>query len=377
VLLVVEASFAGVGRHVLDLAEGLAARGEIVDIVYGAERAEPMFVSRLAGLVVRNVSTLPAGRAVAAADVWAVARLGRFVRRHGPFDIVHGHASKGGAYVRLLRRGAHAVVYTPNALVTQSPDGSALARHTYATIERVLSRRTDGLIHVSPEEAAHAAALRLSPRQSFVVPNGLSLVELPPRDEARRRLGLPLEAEVIGYVGRLGPQKSVETLVRAFALLRTTRPTALLAIIGDGDDGQALRRLAAQLGVGRSVVWLGTRPGQEAMPAFDVLALPSRYEGFPYAVLEALWAGVPVVASTACSTSLVLTDRRCGVAVPRTPEAFAAALLDSLDERGSATSATDVRRAVAAAFSVDTMVDATRRVYDAVSSREGQRRRCG
>jgi len=175
VLLVVEASFAGVGRHVLDLAAGLSARGMVVDVLYGAERAEAGFVDRLARAPVSAVGTFRGGRAVRPGDVAAAAAVRRFGRAHGPYDIVHGHASKAGALVRLVPGlGRARLVYTPNAFVTQSPDCSAATRALYGTVERVLARRTDALIHVSPEEAAHGADLGLRPRRSAVIPSGKS-----------------------------------------------------------------------------------------------------------------------------------------------------------------------------------------------------------
>jgi glycosyltransferase involved in cell wall biosynthesis len=373
VLLIVEASFAGVGRHVLDLAEGLIAAGHHVDLLYGAARAEDWFVERSKGLAFRRVATFRSGRALGGSDVQAIIATRRFVRGHGPYDVVHGHASKGGAYARLAlmwrRRTLDSiVVYTPNALVTQSPESGRAARAVYATIERRLARRTDGIVHVSPEEADHATRLGLHPRRSVVIPNGIPLVALPDRDVARDLLGLRRTDEVIGFVGRLSAQKSVETLLEAFALVRLRRPGARLAIIGDGEERDRLEASSARLGVEAHVSWLGKRAGQSAMPAFDVFALPSRYEGFPYVLLEALWAGVAAVATTGSCASVLLGDGRCGVIVPREPIAFAAALVEMLEDPSARRARGDAGRERARVYSVDSMVGSTLSFYEQLIS---------
>jgi glycosyltransferase involved in cell wall biosynthesis len=105
------------------------------------------------------------------------------------------------------------------------------------------------------------------------------------------------------------------------------------------------------------------------MAALDVFALPSRYEGFPYVVLEALWAGVPVVATDVCNASLVLADERCGTVVPRDPARIARALVGRLAAPGSADDAS-ARRQAASLHSVDTMVDETLALYRSLTTLE-------
>lgn len=324
IMQLVEASFAGVGRHVLDLSVELLAQGHDVEVVYWQDRAEASFLDRVSELP-KSVA-LPPG-STGKGLLKAARAIDAHIASSEPFDILHGHASFGGATARLLprRRGAR-LIYTPNALITQAPQIDKKQRLLFTKAERMLARRTDGIIHVSEEERAHASEIGLTPGCSTVVCNGIPLSPLPTRETARAALGLSADATVVGFVGRLVAQKGVDLLIEATDLLARDGHDFIVAIIGSGELESELRAQADQLGVTERIVWLGHQPGALSMPAFDVFALPSRYEGFPYVAIEALWAGVPTVATEECCASALLGDGTAGTIVPRSATAFAEAL---------------------------------------------------
>ena len=114
----------------------------------------------------------------------------------------------------------------------------------------------------------------------------------------------------IGFVGRLAPQKSPQTLLRSFAtLLQRTAVPVRLVMIGEGPLESSLRRMAAELNIDAHITWLGACDARPLMGAFDMLALTSESEGHPIAVLEAMAQGLPIVAtrvggiSETCSTA--------------------------------------------------------------------------
>ena len=123
--------------------------------------------------------------------------------------------------------------------------------------------------------------------------------ELLPRSAARAHLGLPLDAWVVGNVGRLHPDKDQATLIRGFAQALPQLPSgSLLAIMGSGKLESALQRLAAELGVSESLRFLGQVPqARRYFSAFDVFALSSDHEPFGMVLLEAMAAGVPLLGS--------------------------------------------------------------------------------
>ncbi len=119
------------------------------------------------------------------------------------------------------------------------------------------------------------------------------------RDDARAHLGLPLDAWVVGNVGRLHPDKDQATLIRGFAQALPQLPAgSLLAIMGSGRLESSLKALVTELGVSASVRFLGqVAQGRRYFKAFDVFALTSDHEPFGMVLLEAMAAGVPVICS--------------------------------------------------------------------------------
>lgn len=151
--------------------------------------------------------------------------------------------------------------------------------------------------------------------------------EVLPRNEARAALGLARNAFVVGNVGRLHPDKDQATLLRAFAAARPELPTgALLAIMGKGRLEQKLRKLAEELGIASSVRFLGQVPdARRTFAAFDLFALSSDHEPFGMVLLEAMAAGIPVVATDCGGAPEVVGD--AGALFPLGDDAALARLL--------------------------------------------------
>jgi glycosyltransferase involved in cell wall biosynthesis len=202
-----------------------------------------------------------------------------------------------------------------------------------------------------------------------VVHNGIPLpAEIPPaertarRSSAREALGIPPDLALIVAVGNLYPVKDHASLLRALARL----PGARVAIAGRGAEEEPLRRLAAELGLADRVHLLGLRDDVETVFASaDVFAQPSLSEGLPLAVLEAMAAGLPVVASRVGGIPEAVADGETGYLVPPAdPAALAAALARVLEaeDRGSALAAAARARA-AAEFSVEQMTERYRQLY--------------
>src|SRR5436190_23340163 len=122
ILIVVESSSGGTGRHVLDLCEGLIDRGCDVHLIYSAGRIDALFIERLSGLPRLRRTALRMRTGIHPSD-FAVARpVRRYVRDHGPFDAIHGHSSKGGAIARLAALGTGVpAFYTLHGLIMMDP----------------------------------------------------------------------------------------------------------------------------------------------------------------------------------------------------------------------------------------------------------------
>ncbi|MAT73180.1 MAG: glycosyl transferase family 1 [Planctomycetaceae bacterium] len=377
VIEVIESANAGVARHTLDLSAGLARRGCEVHLVYSPLRTDRLFEDGLAALrdEPRIVATpLPIRRSIGPSDAGAIRHLRRYLRTYGPFDVLHGQSSKGGAVGRIAARlSGVPAVYTPHAMGTMNPGISGKARIAVGTIERWLSRIGTRVIALSPEERRHLCDVGINPKRIAYIPNGIAPVALPSREQAREALDLPLDAPVVGFIGRFSHQKAVDVLLDAFARVRRDRPDALLAIIGWGDLESQLRKQAEALGVSAGVRWLGPQPGLASMPAFDLFALPSRYEGLPYVLLEALVSGTPMVVTDKSSPGLVVEEGVNGLVAPvEDPAALATAISRVLGDHDLRAKFRENARRKAADFSLDGMVDDTLALYREVA---GQRRR--
>jgi glycosyltransferase involved in cell wall biosynthesis len=132
------------------------------------------------------------------------------------------------------------------------------------------------------------------------------------------------DGPILGSIGRLDRQKGYDVLLVALARL----PDARLVLVGDGPERNALERLAGELGVRPRVHFAGRRAdARDQLSAFDVFVLPSRFEGFPLAILEAMLAGVPVVATSVGSVAEAVLDGVTGSLVaPDDPGALTDAL---------------------------------------------------
>ena len=190
------------------------------------------------------------------------------------------------------------------------------------------------------------------------------------RADARHALGIPPTAFVVGAVGRLDPVKSLETLVEAVATVQGRAGNTILVLVGDGPERHRLEADVRRLQLETVVRLVGYRSDVSTiMPAFDVYVNASTTEGISLTILEAMSAGLPVVATAVGGTPEVVIDGETGLLVPaRDSEALAAAILTvrSLPDRGARLGAMGKRR-VLAEFSFDQMVDEYARAYTAAA----------
>jgi glycosyltransferase involved in cell wall biosynthesis len=196
----------------------------------------------------------------------------------------------------------------------------------------MLARSTDALVAVSPAVRTELLDLGVGTEDRWhVVPLGLDLrpfQNLPRAEDARRKLGLPLEGPVIGCVGRLVPIKDHEAFLDGAARVLREEPGATFVVAGDGELGGALEARAARtLGDRcRFLGWVLDLPTLYA--ALDLVVLTSRNEGTPVALLEAGAAGRAVVATNVGGVPDAVEDGATGSLIPPgSPDAVAAAIL--------------------------------------------------
>jgi glycosyltransferase involved in cell wall biosynthesis len=331
----------GSERHLLTLLPALAARG--IDVRFlgldDTRRAPDPFYDALA---------VPYERVSAPRDLDP--RLLRAIRRAARnVDLVHTHLVHADVY------GA----FGDRTLVSSKHNDDPFRAGAFRFVERALARRTAKIIAIT-----HALArfqierVGLPAAKVEVVHYGLDEPPVawgtnPPEDNAEP------EERIALAVCRLEPQKGIDVAVEALADVPNTR----FIVLGEGSERAQLERRAAELGVRLSLP--GRVPDVAAwLRRADVLVHPVRWEGFGLALLEAMLASLPVVATAVSSIPEIVVDGETGVLVPpEDPEALAAAINRVLDnpgrlgERGYARARSE--------FSVEKMVDRTLAVYDA------------
>ena len=225
------------------------------------------------------------------------------------FDVVHIHSlwlyPNLAAEAACARRGVPYWVRPAGSLEPWCFGPRAWKKRLYfRCLERPGMNRAAAVHAVSEQEAANIRATGI--RAPIVtIPNGVDLAAFdggPDCETARTRLGLPREAPIVLFLGRIHPKKGLDLLGAAFAGVRRRFPEAVLAVVGpdDGPFARQVRNDYAALGLGDSVRFLGERRDREKVAAFraaDVFVLPSHSENFGIAVAESLAAGTPVVVS--------------------------------------------------------------------------------
>ncbi len=294
----------GAQHHLLALARGLVSAGDEVLVATSAN--EPMASAFRAGGV----------------PVWSLTRRSikhqlspTFARRlahlaaSGDFDLIHAHlyASSCAAYV------AASLTRTP--LVVTHHSMNTWQRGWQRRVGHWVDRRAEAVIAVSSNIAATHRGARVR-----IIPNG---VELPEQrwtaDEiaaARRKLGIPVDAYTVAFVGRFSSDKNPLLFIAMASEVLVWDPSVHFVLMGDGPLRPAAERLASSLGISDQVRFVGFQPeAKKLMQAADVLAVTSESEGAPLVTLEAMAAARPVVATDVGDIACQVADGETGLVV--------------------------------------------------------------
>ena len=277
------------------------------------------------------------------ADLSTLRRLVGVLRRERP-DIVHAHTPKAGLLVTLAARiaGVPLCIYQIHGLRFLTTSG--LQRAVLKTTERIATTSAHRVLVVSPSVLALAEDEHVLRRGKGAVLgagtiNGVDLEAFAPESlqdgaaAVRAELGIPADAPVVGFVGRLAADKGVADLAAAWARVREEHPGAHLLMLGDPEDGDPVDpAVLERLERDPRVHLVGHQP--EVRPyyaAMSVLALPSAREGFPQTLLEGSAMGLPTVGSDVPGVRDAVQDGVTGLLVPfHAPDALAEALLGLL-----------------------------------------------
>jgi glycosyltransferase involved in cell wall biosynthesis len=362
----------GMQRQALDLAERLARRGANVHVfsycaipglVPRLPRGVPL-LERHGRLRIWRIPHVKGWGYEAAMQFFEIAVAFALFPRASSLDAIYAVQWTGGVH------GARLAALLGLPLFVKFTGGGAFG--DVAALERVpggraataLLARADRIVCISPEIEEEARGLGFEPARFLRIPNGVDVERFARATPAE----LPgPEGERLLFVGALRREKRLPELLRAFARVAAARPRARLFIAGDGSERASAEAMARELNLGEKVTFLGDRRDvPELLAAADAFVLTSESEGLSNAILEALAAGLPIVASDIPGNRHLLTNEREALLVPH-DGALAAAIERVLADRALAERLGRAARARAGEYAFERVVALYEGAFDAAS----------
>lgn len=284
-------------------------------------------------------------------------------------DLLHIHDPRSGVLGRVVGKWLR----LPTIYTVHLPPyyyAPPLKRSIYEWLEGLLNRWfTDRVLYVSYSVCEEAISRRLVPRdRASVIVNGIDLRVYSrsiDRTAVRRTLETPEESTVFCFVGRLTQQKGVDVLLRAVTMVREQGRCFRLWLVGDGPLRSQLEQYVARHGLMQTVQFLGYRNDVlELLKASDVFVLPSRYEAMPFALLEAMAAGLPSIVTCVGDNVKLIENGVTGLIVPPEDfEALASALTRMLSNSELRQKMGEAARKKAQEYSAERMVAQITELY--------------
>jgi glycosyltransferase involved in cell wall biosynthesis len=270
------------------------------------------------------------------------------------------------------------ILHTYHGHVLRGYFRSATTR-AFLAVERVLARASDRLVAVSPRVRQELLELRVGRPGTFVViPLGLDLERFAGADrvrgQLRRELSVGADVALVGIVARMVPIKAHEIFLEAAREVAGRKRDVRFVLVGDGERRLELEALVERLGIHDRCVFLSWRQDLDRVYAdLDVVALSSRNEGSPVALIEAMAAGRAVVSTDVGGVADVVKNGETGLLVPpEDPKAFGAALLRLLDDRDLRARLGERGRARALAnYTADRLLSDTDGLYAELAAAKG------
>ncbi len=360
ILHAVRAPVGGIIRHILDLANGQAARGHevgiLADSLTGGPRADAA-LSAIAPKLSLGVHRIAIHREPHPLDLVSYAKLSRLIRKLDP-HVLHGHGAKAGAFVRAQRYHAAKIrVYTPHGGSLHYPLSTRKGQF-YSRLERALMNRTELFLFES-------AFARNTYQRTIGIPKGLVRCVFNGVTESEfEPLVTAEDATDIVYVGEFRHIKGADILIDAIARLRAGGRPVTLTLGGDGEEMAALKAQCDRLGLSTAVRFLGHVPARNGFSKGRLLVVPSRGDSMPYVVIEAAAAGIPILAARVGGIPEILGADHPNLVAPDNVRALADAIADAMDNPfGMREKAKALRERVQTYFSQTAMVEGVLTAY--------------
>ena len=365
--LVLETGGGGSGRHVLDLHLQLRDLGWNPHLILSNRRFDSIFAEEVAQIPPDEVTYVNVRRSPHPSDLAAVGQIRRLLAKSSRRCILHAHSTKAAILASAIGNVADGKVFTPHAYRGMDQTLSWASGKVINTVESMLNRCFDKVIAVSPDEQQYILDLGLNPERVCYIPNGVDRTQLRKRIAAVPLQDRKSTESVLGFVGRFVYQKNVELFLDTMKTVRDRGVAVRAVIVGDGALRTQLMEQADRYGLTPLIDWRGDVPAIEELSKMDVFVHTSRYESFPYTLLEIAAAEVPTISVENSGSQAILGSLLPGAIVPEaTPEALATGIIQLLQDRNLRESNIAALRAVSERFTLQNMVHETINIYEQV-----------
>lgn len=366
--VIADSSLTGAPRHLLSLVDYLDKKEFAISVILPqGPLAEELSKRKI------NVFLVPMK---SRSDIAAVSAIRRLLVKYDP-DILHVHGQRAGLIGRFAVRNLPIkVVYTEHTRTLQFKLANSALDWAHIRAMQMLDKFTNINIAVSKAVADFLIQSKITqPHKIKIIHNGISLSANKHIDgqalELVNQYGLKKQDIIIGTIGSLNIQKDTATLIKAMPRVITKLPKAKLVIVGSGPLKHKLQKLTQKLGISQNVIFAGVIkeiPG--ILQIFTVFVLPSRSEAFGISILEAMKAGVPVIATNVGGIPEIITNNRNGILIEAgDSKTLASSIIRLVNDRKLQQKFSKAGEETIKNFSINKMVQATVKVYKDLTKR--------
>jgi glycosyltransferase involved in cell wall biosynthesis len=297
-------------------------------------------------------------------DVLAVWEIRELIKTYEP-DIVHLNSSKAGILGSFAAIGLKKkTVFTAHGFIFNELLSTGV-KNFYLSLEKIASGYRDHIITVSEADRKSALKIGLIKADKITtIHNGIGQINFLPRDDAKKQLNLFADKFIFGCVANFYKTKGVGILIDAVSMLNDEiKNHCQFIVIGDGSEFENFKLKIENLHLQGNIKLLGKMENaSKYLHAFDCLIMPSRKEGLPYALLEAMQAGLPIIATNVGGIPEALGD--AGILIdPENPQALAEAIVKIADDQEKRSVLSRLARERASLFTEEKMFAETEEVY--------------
>jgi len=339
IYLVTQSDFGGAQKYVFELASNLPPDQYKIIVAAGSEGDGELF-SRLADFAniktikLKNLKRLPS----ILGALRAIKEIEKLLFAEKP-DILHLNSSAAGVLGSLAAKKYKnktclplRVIYTAHGWAFSEP--GFLKQKIYLFLEKITAKYKDIFIVLSEKDKQAALQNKIAPQEKIIkIYNGIDSAKIKflEKPESRKILGV---SPALGTIANFYKTKGLGYLIEAMYILRQQNKDIALAVIGEGPERKNLEKQIVKYNLEKNISLLGKKTkASQYLKALDIFVLPSVKEGFPFVILEAMSAEIPIIATTVGAIPEILENETSGILVePKNPKALAQTIMTLLDD---------------------------------------------